>query len=105
MATPLEWTADKDHEWRTALKRASLIAELDIDDEDLEQATDYLGRFLQNKSPGAMRRKFPAFYLVAVAAVGMQEWALGTFYPLVARKLGVNHDDAEQLTREFHEAL
>ena len=54
--SPVAWTADRDAEWRTALRHASLVAEVEIADEDLDQAIGYFGRFLWNKTPAQFRR-------------------------------------------------
>src|SRR6478609_4706767 len=101
--SPVAWTADRDAEWRSALRHASLVADVEIADEDLDQAIGYFGRFLWNKTPAQFRQRFPAFFVVVLTQVGMREWAQNTFYEYVAARLNIDPAIAQQLTREFHE--
>lgn len=105
MTSPVEWIEARDAEWAPALRRLSLVAELDLNDDDVEQATRYLGRALRVNPVDRVRRRTPAFFVVALTAVGLSAWELATFYRNVAAELGVDQAKVEQATREFHVAL
>lgn len=101
----MEWTRLRDEEWRRDLRGLSLIAELDVDDDDLDRAVEYFGAFLRMNSVSLVRKRYPAFFAVTLANLGMREWQAGTFYEFVAEALGVPESKVNDATREFRAAL
>ena len=102
--SPVAWTADRDAEWRSALRRTAGRRGRDRR-RGSRPGDRYFGRFLWNKTPEEFRKKFPAFFVVVLTQVGMREWAQNTFYEYVAARLTIDPAIAQQLTREFHQAL
>ena len=105
MTTALEWVSERNRAWRDALRNASLVIELDIDDDELETSIEYLGGLLRNNSAADVRRRFPAFLVASLTSAGMLAFEEGTFYAKVAALTGARKPAVESATREFRRAL
>lgn len=95
------WVDAKDLEWREALRRVSLIAELDLDDSEVERAENVLGLLLEKNAADRIGRRYPAFLAVSLATAGMRSWEEGTFYRKVADNLFVSKASVEAAARAF----
>lgn len=99
------WTDEKNVEWSRGLRRVSLVAELEVDDDDAERARAIFGGVLRLNRVELVARNHPAFLLVCLTATGMASWEEGTFYAKVAAALGCTKTDAEEVTRCFPRCL
>lgn len=100
-----EWVDDRNREWALQLRQMSLVAELEVDDDEVDRALRILGLQLRLGQAGPMARRHPAFLVVALTHAGMRGWEEGTFYAKVAAQLGVTKQQAEAVTAEFPGAL
>ncbi|BDO43151.1 hypothetical protein [Cellulomonas sp. NTE-D12] len=99
------WTDEKNLEWSSGLRRVSLVAELEVDDDDLDHAREVFGSVLRLNPAQEVARHHPAFLLVCLTATGMASWEEGTFYAKVAQALNCSKRSAEDVTRFFPECL
>ena len=100
-----EWVSARDDEWSADLRQASLVGELEIDDDNLERAERIFANVIRMNPPEMVARRFPAFFLVAMTSVGMQSWEEGTFYSKVAGTLNVSQDVVQTATRSYQDCL
>ncbi|WP_148220738.1 hypothetical protein [Xylanimonas cellulosilytica] len=104
MATK-DWVKEKDLEWREGLRRVSLIAELEIDDAEIERAERVLGLLLEKNAAWRVAKAYPAFMAVSLVTAGMRSWEDGTFYQKVADHIDVGKQSVEDAAREFPTCL
>lgn len=100
-----QWVDDRNLEWSARLRRVSLVAELEVDDDDLERAERVLSLQLQENAAKLVAQHHPAFLLVALTSAGMRSWEEGTFYAKVAATLEIRKDQAEAATLSFRDCL
>lgn len=100
-----DWVDDRNAQWGAGLRRVSLIAELEVDDDDAERAIRTLGAVLRRNRARLVAAHHPAFLLVALTYAGMTSWEEGTFYAKVAASMGCTKEDAEDATKAFHTCL
>jgi hypothetical protein len=96
MSEQREWVDRRESAWIDDLRSVSLVAELEIDDDELERAERILGGMLRKNPVEAVAARNPALLVVGLTAVGMRSWQEGTFYANVAEALDV---PAEKLQR------
>ncbi len=100
-----EWVDDRNDTWAAGLRRVSLVAELEVDDDDAERAIRTLGAVLRRNVASSIAIHHPAFLLVALTYAGMTSWEEGTFYAKVAASMGCTKDAVEDATKAFHKCL
>lgn len=100
-----DWVEAKDFEWRVSLQKVSLIAELEIDDKEVERAEKVLGLLLETNPASRIAQTYPAFLAVTLATAGMRSWEEGTFYQKVADNLLTKKSAVESAAREFPSCL
>lgn len=100
-----EWVDDRNAQWGAGLRRVSLIAEMEVDDDDAELAIRTLGAVLRRNSAFSIAIHHPAFLLVALTYAGMTSWEEGTFYAKVAASMSCTKEDAKEATKAFHRCL
>ncbi|MFI2294466.1 hypothetical protein [Isoptericola sp. NPDC019571] len=100
-----EWIDAREPVWRDALRGVSLIAEFDIDDDELERAERIFGGTLSLSDPGAVGRRYPAFFAICLTSAGARSWQESTFYAKVAEQLRVSTAKLTQATREYQSCL
>lgn len=99
------WVVEHERQWAADLRQASLVGEIEIDDDDLDRAVKLFGAYLRVNPADVVARHDPAFFLVAMTAAGQRSWAEGTFYSKVAKTLDVHEDRAKEATRAYQTCL
>lgn len=100
-----DWIDVREPVWRDALRGVSLVAEMDIDDNELERAETIFGGTLTLSAPRAVARRYPAFFAICLTSAGSRSWQEGTFYAKVAKHLDVSTEKLTEATREFPSCL
>ena len=99
------WVVERNRQWSADLRQASLVGEIEVDDDDLDRAVKLFGAYLRVNSADRVASHDPAFFLVAMTAAGQRSWAEGTFYSKVAETLGVHKDLATDATHVYQKCL
>jgi hypothetical protein len=100
MTTPAERLHDHERVWRPALRAASLVAELELDSDDVEPVVRGLGRLYDGAETARDRQyvlsKYPACTVAGLAGLGAIHYFQGTFWTAVWETAGIQGTQATQ---------
>ncbi|WP_327006863.1 hypothetical protein OHA72_06040 [Dactylosporangium sp. NBC_01737] len=106
-----EFLVEREHSWQSLLRGVSLVAEVEVPDDEVFQALSYLGLVYRDADDSyreRLLRRYPAIVAMGLARVGAVHYEHGAFWPGVWREAGITYTDQSDQQRwgeQFRTAL